>query len=504
MPEKTEADKVPNRWKRRICGWLAAVLLLLPVCSQALETDTLLNLLLGEQEAAAQLELSGQFRTMETLDARRMDMLNRILGHLALRIDAGKTVSRITLLADREEMAGFLRKADAAGEKIVFSFRPDTVYTAEETGLFSAGGAEAEAGTDPEELFSGAALLHLALEEGYRLFAALPEQCGDRAKISALKKRVTGFGSAVDSVSITFTAEETESGLPGEILQKAAPKGIRGLVEQLHFRGRQRLTLLRDENGNPLMITYGGQAGTDPENLRDVKLEWRCMRADEAFRDRVTLKTPALRGTDRDNLTLERSLEKVTETPPKEKKQGKQKKGEPTPEPTAEPEPVQTEVYSLKAEYDRMRNKERTRGEVNCSLRWSEGEALTGKAQWTEKTADGTVKTEVQPEIRTGTDGVYAGTLEILRYSGKIVIEDLMITLRLSPGEEPAWPDTAAAAGARVTGKDDQGGPAEELLRELTRSFLRAAAGWPAEDLLFLSEGIPEEDWSRVLSGISE
>ena len=96
---------------------------------------------------------------------------------------------------------GAFRKADAAGEKIVFSFRPDTVYTAEETGLFSAGGAEAEAGTDPEELFSGAALLHLALEEGYRLFAALPEQCGDRAKISALKKRVIGFGSAVDSVA---------------------------------------------------------------------------------------------------------------------------------------------------------------------------------------------------------------------------------------------------------------------------------------------------------------
>ena len=450
-----------KRIGRILCLGLALLLALLPAAAGAMETEALLSGLLGAGGKPARLELRAEFRTLDTLDEHRAELLNRVLSHFSMRLDAGRSGSTVLLLADGQELAGLFRRTTGEGTETVWSVRPDTLLV-----------SDPEPADSLEEKALLAERLHLGLRDGYEFFRALPEKCGDRAKVTAEKKKVNGYGAVTTSVQLAWAAEE--AGDVAELVRGALPGALGELLDALIFSGKQKLTMLEDESGAPLMLTWTGKAGTDEEHLREIRLEWRCLRGEESVKDKLTLRSPALKGTDRDNLTLEREL--------KAEEEG--------------------ETYTLTCSYDRMADKKRTQTEIKCSLTWKEG--LSGSLVYTEKTADGTEKTELRPELTKTGDGEYEGTLAILRYSGKIVTRELLLTLRLTPGDEPARPETTRTVRLESMNETEREALEGSLAAELTRAFLLTAAGWPPEDLEYLSEGLPEEDWGRVLDAISK
>ncbi len=485
-------------WQKRICIWLAALLILLPVSAPALEMTGIIGRLLGNDTEPTVLDISAEYRSMATFDEHRAEALNRILKHLSLRLHSGKNVSGIFLLADGTEMTGILSRQVENEKQTAFTFDPEKVYVfSDENPLAEASSDDFSAAMEKTERLE---MLHRGLEDGYALFCELPGRCGEKAKSTDTKKRVNGFGTAVRSISIQFTGEEAESGVIQELLKDPQTGTTPAFFSGLFFSGRQKVNLLTDEAGRALLIQYSGKAGRSEETMRDIRLEWRCLRTENLLKDQVTVKSPAVKGTDRDNITLERVLETVTEAKSDSSKSaGNRTEGQDTENPE---EAVRKEVYSLTCSYDRVAQRERIRTEIKCSLELAD--QWTGSLLWTDKSTDETNKTEFRPALKVNAAGEYSGTLEILRYSGKIAAEDLMLTLRMGPADDPEWPEKAEILREDGMTADEKNELQSNLLGRAAGIFLRTALGWPPEDLIYLSEGLPEENWSQVIQSISE
>ena len=110
----------------------------------------------------------------------------------------------------------------------------------------------------------------------------------------------------------------------------------------------------------------------------------------------------------------------------------------------------------------------------------------------TVKDEEGTRKTTVVPDL-TVTGEEYTGTLEIMNYSGKILKEDLLLSVSMSKGEEPVFP---AAENTANEEKND----AAEL--ELAGAFLREVLKLPDEDLAFLIRDLPEGTLEQIRNNI--
>ena len=92
-----------------------------------------------------------------------------------------------------------------------------------------------------------------------------------------------------------------------ELIEASAFPELEWLLQELSFRGKQKVQLLFDEEDRLLKAQYSGQAGREEKPLRNVRLEWKCLRNEMERKDELTLRTPAVDGSERSNWTMSRS-----------------------------------------------------------------------------------------------------------------------------------------------------------------------------------------------------
>ena len=426
------------------------------------ETPLPIRLMTGDAPEAMRIVLSEpEVRKMSQFDDSRTEQLNRLIRHLAIDVTLGKEVSRTGIMIDQQEILSWLQKESSDGILKIYSFDPSCLYQEQQD-------QAEESGSDSLVDFLERDLIQSNedIDAFYSLFAQAPQAFAERVRAEKTELRFSGFGKAVQRISIPFPANYVQESFPKALADAAESESLKKTISGLSFSGSQKIGLLYDENGKIVRITYDGTVGKTPETLRKVSLIWKCLREEGHVKDSITLKTPAIKGADKDNIVLERDL--------------------------LEPSGEESGNYSWDIQIDHRAGKE-DRKQTHFTANLSEAEAtISGKIEYSVKRDGENPKIQIIPEIRKESNGEYKGTLEIADYSGKIEKDDVLIHIQLQTGESPSWP---ASEPDPNTGNREQ----ETSEDTITGIIIQKLFELPEEDLEYFSHEIPADLWLELI-----
>ncbi len=436
---------------------LTAVFCLLPVSGMTSVLEETEQRLMGD--GAFSLTLSPQVGAYPPFGELRLEQLNLLLNHVTVRCASRDEWSEVAILTDGAETLNLRRKQRDGSTATQLSVLPGITWLDSREAMPGLTG-ETGAGETWEEI----RFCWRLLEEGITFFTRLQERCPEEAGEKTVRQKLR-MGTAVRSVSIRIPQEAVREGRMASLTGEAADTPVlQKWLEGMCFRGKQSFTLLFDEENRLLKVQYSGRMGTDEEHLRNVRLEWKCLRDGSSRMDELTLKTPAVDGSERDNWQLSRKW-------------------------TADEE----ESFSFSGEYDRKGPEGKRKISWEAAL--SGAEEISGEVAWTVQEGRDSRKTVLRPVFSVTEEGKYQGRIDILQYSGKILQEELMLSFFLDSEPVVKWEENTSE---RVWSGDDS--ESASLREKLAAALLRGLLRIPEQDLVFLSDEIPEEDWQLILN----
>jgi len=279
---------------------LAALLMLLSVaCAEITLFDSLPDTW-QEDTSPLQMNVTVEAKAMSEFDEPRLALLNDLLKHLSFEIRHQRLItenqSHVTVLAEGQLVTALgLQQSDGSDAMMQLSALPHVTYSGADPVTSLLG--------ESEDAFFGLDETSSSwLEDGYQLLMVLEETLGEYCQSKEVNTTIEDMGRARRMEDYTVSKEDAPS--LAEKLSAVCPEGPLGeLLGRLVFSGKQTLRVYRTEAGVPLRVEYNGACGTDEEHLRTVHILWRLRRDDEAYRDELTLKSPALKGTDKNTIT---------------------------------------------------------------------------------------------------------------------------------------------------------------------------------------------------------
>lgn len=235
-------------------------------------------------------------------DNDRLAMLTPITDALSLRIVAGQDEGLAAIVMEGDE----LLTLQQMGTMVQLSCLPEVTYTAPEDTVSMLLGTDVSIG-------GGYELLGLPKEgeslitDGRALLAKLPTAMEGYAKRSKNQLSISGYGRSEYMVDYIFTIKQAEDFK--RILLANCPEGwLHDIISELTFTGKQTVRMYFTADDVLLRMEYNGGCGPEGD-LRTVKLVYK-MRRDEAMdKDYIELTSPARKGTNKNTLTFERTLQ---------------------------------------------------------------------------------------------------------------------------------------------------------------------------------------------------
>ena len=199
--------------------------------------------------------------------------------------------------------------------------------------------------------------------------------------------------------------------------------------------------------------------------MRTVRLEWKTVRSDAVDRDEISLRTPDSRGTRRNNLILEH-VRRIQDD-------GK-------------------ETFFWKAETDKLEDGIRTRSFFQTDAEAENG-SIAGSISETIIEKSTTTGNNINFTVRADSSDQYSGTLEIISKKDKIESGKLKVSFGFSP-----------ESGARAADIPYEPQPVNEneyneIRITMISRILKEITKLPPQDLVFLTEGIPEDALVQIL-----
>ncbi|MCH5285906.1 MAG: hypothetical protein J1E43_00655 [Christensenellaceae bacterium] len=467
---------------RRILLGLLAMVCCLTLAAPALAEVAFLPMIsLRDLETMPlELTLSAEVTAYAPFGEDRLPQLTNLMKHLALHITwqplIDETQSTVAVLVDGEEALSLGLQETAQGGMAQFSVLPNTTY----------------AGADPLSLLLGMSPEPLSifgidgsesawLEEGYELLNAIGEGLASyRTGESKIKTEIKNMGTARLKQDYTIPKSETE-GLSA-LLAGLCPEGrLKELISGLVFSGKQTLRVYRDADDAPLRIEWTGNCGVDEDHLRDVTFTWRLRRDDTAYRDEVTLTSPALRGSDNNRLTWNCAI-------------APNKSGQ--------------MVLSGNLSYTRTENKQKTilTGEYKLTSEdEGSGTRVTGSATISQQLpgADKATGYTFEPNLLfTGDSNIPAmeGTLTVSSLLGKTTLDQAIITLDMRRTGYTSWQMRQETVNLSLLDAASQEAARDQVTSAISSAFIRRLALLPREDLDYLFMDLPEETVQAIIS----
>ena len=457
---------------RKALRLLLALVLCMVVSTAAVAEITLVPQL-DEWDESLPLDvtLSADVAVHMPFDDNRCAQLNALMKNLSLHLNSsvaeGETLGRVALQVNDADVAWITQKENAAETQLRLSWQPDVTYSAVGNALDMVSGVALE-GIPTDKLFW--------LEEGPALVNNLCDALKDYGKSSSIKTNIKNMGMA--RKKIIYTVPKADAEFFWDAVADSCPDGssLENLLAGMTVSGQQKLIVWRDADGALLRVEYAGKYGSNADSLRQVKLIWRMCRTEEAVRDDISLKTPAVKGADYNTLTLTRNL-------------------------------LQDEngVVTLdgKFSYTVKSGKEKSSfsGEVDLTSK-PDGEdtLLSGSVMAKSKQPgdDAASSTVVKPDVRLGSDGktpFISGKVQVQELYDGHVVEDATISVEVSPGVELTWDDADITV--------DMDAMDEQQLLDMTQGLSEAVVPHlvllPQEDTLYLSADLPEDVWQRIV-----
>lgn len=238
-------------------------------------------------------------------DETRCAQLNALLRHMSLSLNYQQLEqeiwSRMAILVDGQEAVSIAQRSGEEPHTGDAVFQPAGADVHHLRRGHRAGGRHGNRHLRHGRHREG--MVRCGLRAGQRHLRAAER----REKKTEIKSKIADMGTAVIKQVYTVPKEDA-SGLT-DALTSLCPEGrLHTLLSNLRFSGKQSLTLWRDAADAVLRLEYKGKCGLSEDALRNVTLVWRMCRTGEAERDDLTLKSPAVKGTDSNTLTYERAL----------------------------------------------------------------------------------------------------------------------------------------------------------------------------------------------------
>ena len=458
--------------KQRLISVILIILFLIPTIPTAATAEIPLpvTLLTGDASGPMRIKISEpEVRKLAQFDDSRTEQLNRLIRHLAIEMEVDEDISRTAVMIDRKEALSWIQKEEGTAIQKIYSFDPGVIHTEKQ---------ETEEQTDNDDpvgfleqyLIKGSQYT----EEFYSLFAAVPNAFADRAKTEKTQLGFSGFGKAVQRVTVSFPADYVQENFPGVLADAAGSEDCKKIINGLVFSGSQKIGLLYDENGRIVRITYDGKVGETQETLRKVALVWKCLREDNHVKDSISLKTPAITGADKDNIALERELDS------RESDSGS---------------------YIWDIQTDHKAGKEDRKLTHFSAKLTGNGATISGKMEYSLKRDGKETKIKIIPDIKEESNGEYKGSIEIDNYSGKIEKNSFIVHIEIQKCERVSWPGTGLKKAEDEPSQADpeknaeQGKP-EDLIAGI---IIRKLFELPEEDLKYFSNEIPADIWAELI-----
>ncbi len=448
---------------KTITALLMAMVFLIPVSafSSFLDEYPLI------QEKSAQtitLQLSDpQYSFISSFDSERLTQMNQLIQHFSLSVSLDGQHSVIDVGMDRETILSIASQEDETTVTDMYSMAPDRLFRRKKS-------RDTEQESLPKYLNEIFIPFNWFADDLYTIINVFPTCFADCVKTEKADINLKGYGKAVRRLIMTVPADTLSASFGSDRLYPKETDITLSMLKKMVFSGNQRFTLLYDGEDHLIRISYDGTAGLSEDNLRNVSLNWKCLRSGEKVRDSLTIKTPAVKGYDRDNLICEREM--------------------------TDSDPVFHRAYwDIQADRRSAGRKQKSRFTV--SLEDTSGK-VNADAEYVLKMDGVTRKTKVFADIQKENDDEYSGTLEITEYSGKILKNG--IKTRLSIKKDDALGSFPTDSMIVYDPETSEGKTAEDELIDLIYTrLIQKMLTLPEEDLRFLSAGIPPETWSAII-----
>ena len=455
-----------------------AAMMCLCLCSSAMADARLVPELEGVylESEPLEMDISVDVQAHMPFDDTRTAQLNAMLGHVSLQVQyqslGGEIWSRLAVLADGDEVMAVHQRQTGNVEQARFSFLPETTYEWTDGSGISL--QTLLGGDESVQLWGLDGSENTWLDDALPLFDALPGLMPDNLKTTSISTTINGMGKAVEKQVVTISSADVE-GL-GALLAGLVPEGkLRTLLESLQFSGRQTVTLWRNADGRIIRADYAGNAGVSQEDLREVSLIWRLRRDDEQVLDDLTLRTPRVKGSGRNNVVLTRTL----------KEDGDQS----------------TLDVSLRYEVLAGGVKTVLTGTADLTRQAEEdGAHLTGEISLQQQVGeDSADKLVLTPELilTPGSDEVVAaGKIGVACYGGKSLKEQADVTLEVRLNDWMSWelqPNVIKVDAGSIEGIRNR------ILQGATVELVRRLVLLPTEDTAFLSAGLEPDVWQQIV-----
>ena len=447
------------RFLRKAICFLAVLCLITPCCASAVSVDQLRRSLLSDSFSAKEIRLTVRAERLSQFEEQRIDALGCLLRHLALRLKLDADSPGAALEVDGKTVASFRTRTGASGERErIWSFGEDGRMYLEKNP------ADAEDGlltslTDPDAVDRYVRIFRM-LEELYPMLSRMDTAFPDQTTFSKANTAYRGYGKATRQSRVTLTEEALFSDAMKDWLNSPECPLAAPFLSAMQFSGRQKITLLKNDDGDLMKATWDGLASVGESALRTVSLNWRCLRRDDGFRDVLQLKTPIRNGGGRNNITLERewTLDEAG-----------------------------GEKYTCEMTLDDLSDGAHTRTQLSMDFT-SGKEDLSGKIQQRVTSGGVSQYTKIRLQLFSGAKGE-EGTLEIERNLGTIKKDLLSVAFTVLP-------DAEQQAGEERTPAEAS---SDEIVARLSGALLHGLSAIPPEDLDYLLKELPDDFWNQLI-----
>lgn len=415
-------------------------------------------LLTGEIDTPVALCIQApEYTQLAQFGRERLDSLNRLLRHISIDVSMKEDDSETVISIDQEPVIIFTDYKNIQIEK-----KNQTQKEAEESNK-----EKDEFSSFLEEQYFR---MNQMMDDLYPVFCKAADSFPEMSGKTAAVLNFSGFGKSTSRMTIQFPSEYVNEHFPDVLESLCESQSASDFLKGIVFHGSQKIVLMFDQNDKLLRINYDGTVGTSEEELRRISLVWKCLRTPDHIKDSLVIKTPAVKGYNRDNISYDRNLD------------------------LSDPGDMKLKWdYQLDQKKEKVKTKIRYTGDLS-----SADTSISGKILYH-------IKGDNHPEnsisISAGLDKEkereYTGTLEITNKTGKIVTSS--VSFGLSIGQ--SLQDDLIKKETTATQTDltnvmvaEYGDISEEAVRVLIRRIMAL----PEEDTEFLRKDIPDDLWEML------
>ena len=424
-----------------------------------------------DESMPIEVTLSADVAVHMPFDDNRCAQLNALMKHLSLHLNSGvadgEELSRVALQVDGAEVAWMMQKQNAAESQLRLSWQPDVTYAAAENALDMVSGFVLE-GVPTDKLFW--------LEDGAALVNNLCDALQDYGKASSIKTNIKNMGMA--RKKIIYTVPKADAERFWDAVVDCCPDGssLGNILAGMTVSGQQKLIVWRDDEGALLRAEYAGKCGSNADSLRQVKLVWRLCRTEDAVRDDISLKTPAVEGADYNTLTLTRNL-------------------------LRDGQGVVTLDGKLSYTMKAGKEKSSLSGEVDLTSTPNGADTLLSgfvMVKRKETGNDAASSLTIKPDVLLSTDRnapVVSGKVQVQQLYDGHVVEDAVISVQMAPGAALTWEKTDVTIDMDAVGEQHL----LDMMQKLPGAVVPHLVLLPQEDTLFISADLPQDVWQQIV-----